>query len=158
MIGGLKSYWKVSVGLEPRDSYMKREAYGSYSCAEFAAKNLPKGSKFFFYALDTGLYYENDYFWGDKLHAGSFMRYSSMRSYLDMLSRLRELGATHMVVSSGYWPPRKGYNEENIHTWVKEISLSCSRKLFEDKYISLYELDYGCLSKGIKKEGPYEKR
>lgn len=143
VMSGFKHYWPVVFGVETREEFLQREAYGSYSTAKFVSKKLPKDAKLFFYALDTGFYYdENDYIWGDKIHAGEFIGYSKMNCAEDLLRRLDSLGITHIVLSSGYWPPRKGYNEENIHSWVKEIVGNYCAKLFEDKYISLYEIYY----------------
>ncbi len=142
VISGFKSYWPVAFGAETRKEHLERTTYGTCSTANFISENLTKDAKLFFYALAQGFYYENDYIWGDKLHAGEFMQYSRMNCAEDLLRRLHSLGITHLVISAGYWPPRKGYNEENIHAWVKQIAAQYSTKLFEDKYISLYEIDY----------------
>lgn len=146
VVGGIKSYWPVLVGLETRHERLVKETWGITRTAEFIDNSVKKNAKLFFYPLICGYYFNRDYIWGDKLHAGDFMGYSNMRGPADLLMRLKALGITHMVVDKGYWPPRGPYKEEDIHKWVAEMtqtdSYFMSYFMFGDKNLALYRLRY----------------
>ena len=139
IIGGFFNQAPVALGIEKREDYLKQRTYGVYQTAEYVNQNLPKDSRLFLFPLITGFYIDRLYIWGDPAHANNLMRYDEMKSTLDLLSRLNELGITYILVDTN-WKPRANRLEPSVYQWVDEVIKKNGVEVFNKMSMHLYHL------------------
>lgn len=85
-----------------REEYLAK-AVDIYPAQRWANLSLPEGAKILLIGETRGFYLDRRYMWGDEGHH-TLLRYSRMRSAGELLSMLRTLGITHIMVNLRFAP------------------------------------------------------
>ena len=144
--GGLAQYFPVIINPNKRKEFLNHNNFGLIDIADYINSKTSSSSKFFLYPLIPGYYFDRNYIWGDKLHAGEYLGYSRMKEWKDLLDRLKTLKITHIIFNAYGYNSRPHYQEELPNKWVPETTNHSAYYLYGSdgptSIYSIYKLSY----------------
>ena len=95
---------------------------------------------YFCFAKYGGITLTGRMFWGDPINQ-SVIVYSKYANSLELLSRLRTLNITHVVVNENKYPPSPYYYDQHVMDLMNGLLAKYSRKIYENNGVGLYQLE-----------------
>ncbi len=125
--------------MPPVEHYLDKslDCYNVYS---YINKNLPRNSGILLFREIRGYYLDRPYVRGDPINQ-SVIVYSKYANSLELLSRLRTLNITHVVVNENKYPPSPYYYDQHVMDLMNGLLAKYSRKIYENNGVGLYQLE-----------------
>lgn len=136
LVGANNDEVRVAVGLTQKEEYLAAKV-SNYGLLKYANENLPGNAKLCLYGESEGFYSERDYIWCHPTHQG-YIDFYTISSEGQLVSRLKEIGITHLLMENSINDWKKLYAENNLTTAVKAMD---NAAVLFDKVIK----DYGVL-------------